>query len=157
MRDYLWSFPHLILSATEVYLMWAIESLSCILFSGFLLLFFPLRLTIATSCFIWSSHTDFHLILKCASSFLPWKSFRYEMTLKQNCCCCLVAKVMSRSFCDPMDYSLPGSSVHEISQTRILEWVAISFCRGSSWPRDWTVVSCIGRQVLYHWTTVKAP
>ena len=36
------------------------------------------------------------------------------------------------TFCDPMDCSLPGSSVHEILQERILEWVAISFFRGSS-------------------------
>ena len=42
---------------------------------------------------------------------------------------------------DPMDYSLPGSSVHGIVQTRILEWVAFSFSRGSSRPRDWTRVS----------------
>ena len=42
-----------------------------------------------------------------------------------------------------MDCSPPGSSVHEILLARILEWVAISFCRGSSWPRDWTRVSCI--------------
>ena len=41
-----------------------------------------------------------------------------------------------------MDCSLPGSSVHGIFQARILEWVAISFLRGSSWPRDWTWVSC---------------
>ena len=40
--------------------------------------------------------------------------------------------------CDPMDCSLPGSSVHELLQARILEWVAISFSRGSSRPRDWT-------------------
>ena len=45
--------------------------------------------------------------------------------------------------CDPMDFSPPGSSVHEISQARILEWVAISFSRGSSQPRDQTQVSCI--------------
>ena len=44
----------------------------------------------------------------------------------------------------------PGSSVHGISQARILEWFAISFSRGSSWPRNWTCVSLIGRQVLYH-------
>ena len=41
--------------------------------------------------------------------------------------------------CDSMDYSLPGSSVHGISQVRILEEVAISFSRGSSWPRDQTL------------------
>ena len=45
--------------------------------------------------------------------------------------------------CNPMDYSLPGSSVHGIHQARILEWVAIPFSRGSSRPRDWTWVSCI--------------
>ena len=43
----------------------------------------------------------------------------------------------------PLDYSLPGSSVHEILQPRILEWVAIPFFRGSSRPRDQTQVSCI--------------
>ena len=56
-------------------------------------------------------------------------------------------------FCNPMDYSLPGSSVHGIFQARILEQVAISYSRGSSWPRDWTHVSCIsctGMWILYH-------
>ena len=42
------------------------------------------------------------------------------------------------TLCDPMDCSLPGSSVHKIFQARILEWVAISFSRGSSQPRDQT-------------------
>ena len=55
-----------------------------------------------------------------------------------------------------MDYSPPGSSVHGILQTRILEWVAISFSRGSSQPRDWTHISFTGRQVLYRWATNKA-
>ena len=49
--------------------------------------------------------------------------------------CCIVAKSCP-SLCDPMDYSLPGSSVYGISQARILEWIAISFFRGSSRPRD---------------------
>ena len=48
---------------------------------------------------------------------------------------------MCLTLCDPMDYSLLGSSVHGISQARILEGVAISFSKGSSWPRDWTRVS----------------
>ena len=47
------------------------------------------------------------------------------------------------TLCDPMDCSLPGFSVHGIFQARVLEWVAISFSRGYSWPRDWTQVSCI--------------
>ena len=61
--------------------------------------------------------------------------------------------------CDPMDSSLPGSSVYEIFQARILEQVAISYSRGSSWPRDRTIIShssCIGRQILYHWATWEA-
>ena len=61
--------------------------------------------------------------------------------------------------CDPMDYSLPGFSVHGISQARILDWVVISFSRGSSRPRDQTSVSCIfciGRQILYQCSTGEA-
>ena len=52
----------------------------------------------------------------------------------------------------PVDCSPPGSSVHGISQARILEWVAISYCRGSYQPRDRTHVSCIsctGRRILH--------
>jgi len=51
----------------------------------------------------------------------------------------------------PIDYSLPGSSVHGILQARILEWVAISFSRGSSWPRNWTRVSCIAGRFFTDW------
>ena len=52
-----------------------------------------------------------------------------------------------------MDCSLPGSSVHGIFQARILEWVAISFSRGSSWPRDWTQVSHITGSCFTVWVT----
>ena len=55
----------------------------------------------------------------------------------------------------PYGCSPPGSSVHGISQERILKWVAIS-SRGSSWSRDWTQISFIGRRILYHWTTRKS-
>ena len=55
-----------------------------------------------------------------------------------------------------MDCSPPGFSVHGISQAKILEWVVISFSRGSSWPRDGNFVSCIGRQILFHWTNWEA-
>ena len=51
------------------------------------------------------------------------------------------------TLCDPVDYSLPGSSVHGIFQARVLEWVVISFSRGSSGPRDQTQVShIVGRR-----------
>ena len=52
-------------------------------------------------------------------------------------------------FCDPMDCSLPSSSVHGIFQARKLEWVAISYSRESSLPRDRTSISCIGMWILY--------
>ena len=58
---------------------------------------------------------------------------------------------------DPIDCSPPGSSAHGISQTRILEWVVISFSRASSWPRDQVSCgSCIGRWILYHWASWEA-
>ena len=44
--------------------------------------------------------------------------------------------------CNPIDCCPPGSSVHGTSQARILEWVAVSFSRGSSWPSNETHVSC---------------
>ena len=59
------------------------------------------------------------------------------------------------TLCDPVDCSLPGSPVHGIFQARILEWVAISFSKASSQPRDQTWVSH-HRQILYHWVTQKA-
>ena len=58
--------------------------------------------------------------------------------------------------CHPMDCCLPGSSVHGISQARILEWVAIYFSRRPSKPRDWTCISCIGRWILHHRATGEA-
>jgi len=65
------------------------------------------------------------------------------------------------TLCNHMDCSPPDSSVHGIFQARILEWVAISYSKGSFWPRDRTCISCIshiGRQILYHFTTsFKAP
>ena len=57
------------------------------------------------------------------------------------------------TLCNPMDCSLPGSSVHGILQARILEWVPISFFRGSSWPRDWTQVFCIVGRFFKFWAT----
>ena len=53
-------------------------------------------------------------------------------------------------FCNPMDCSPPGSSVHGIFQAGILEWVVMPISRLSSWPMNRTSVSCIDRKVLYH-------
>ena len=60
---------------------------------------------------------------------------------------------------ETMDCSWPGSSVHGNFQTRIVEWVAISSSRGSSWSKDQTHISwisCTDRQILYHWATSEA-
>ena len=57
------------------------------------------------------------------------------------------------TLCNPMDCSLPGSSVHGIFQTRILEWVAISLSRRSFRPSDWTQVSHIVDRRLTIWAT----
>ena len=71
-----------------------------------------------------------------------------------SCCVCvlfLCAQLYS-TFCHPMDCSPPGSSVCGILQARILEWVAISYSRGSSQPRGQTCISCIScisRQILF--------
>ena len=56
---------------------------------------------------------------------------------------------------DPMHGSLPCSSIHGILQARVLEWVSISFSRGSSWPRDQTQISCIVGRCFTVWATSK--
>jgi len=63
------------------------------------------------------------------------------------------------ALCDPMNCSPPGSAVHGIFHTGILEWVSTSYSRDSSSPRDRTHISCtfyIGRQILYHCSTCEA-
>ena len=65
------------------------------------------------------------------------------------CAQCSVAQLCP-TLRNPMDCSPPGSSVHGVSQERILEWIAISFSMRSSQPRDRTCVSCTWRQILYH-------
>ena len=60
------------------------------------------------------------------------------------------------TLCNPKDSSLPGSSVHGIFQARVLEWVANSFSRGSSRPRDRTQVSCTVGRCFTIWATREA-
>ena len=63
---------------------------------------------------------------------------------------------MSDSY-NPTSCSPPGSSVLGILQARILEWVAISFSRGSSWPRDWTQDSPSAGRCFTDWAMQEAP
>ena len=72
---------------------------------------------------------------------------------------CMHAKSLQSclTLCNPLDYNLPGSSVHGILQARILEWGAILFSRRSSQPGHWTWVSCtVGRFFTFR-ATRKAP
>ena len=69
------------------------------------------------------------------------RSSQLKYTLIWTSVLCLVTH-WGPTLCDPMDCSLPGSSVHGILQARTLEWVAIPFSRGCSWPRDQTQISC---------------
>ena len=71
------------------------------------------------------------------------------------CVCVLVAQLCP-TLCDLMDCSTPDSSVHGILQASILEWVAIPFSKGSSWPRDWTQVSCTAGRFFMVWATREA-
>ena len=68
---------------------------------------------------------------------------------------CLVTQ-SCLTLCNPVGYSLPGSSIHGILQARILEWVAMPSSRGSSQPRDQTQVSCIAGGFFTIWATREA-
>ena len=77
--------------------------------------------------------------------YIEWRGARLHAELLQSC----------PTLCNAMDCSPPGSSVHGILQTGILEWVAILFSRESSQPRDQTWVSCIAGRFLTFWVTRK--
>ena len=64
-------------------------------------------------------------------------------------------KCVCPTLCNPIDCSPPSSSVHGIFQAKILDWVATSYPRGSYRSWNWRI-SCIGRLILYHWTTREA-
>ena len=75
--------------------------------------------------------------------FCTWKRSRNSI----NTCCCLFAKLCPTFLWPP--WTIAHTIVLGNSQARRLELVAISFCRGSSWLRDWTHISCIGRWIIY--------
>ena len=103
------------------------------------------------------SFTQFIVFLS-ASAPWPWKafSFSYMEHFGFGSRCVGAESLSHAQLCDPMDHSPPGSSVHGILQARRLEWVAIPFSRGSSWPRDRTQVSCITGRFFIVWATWEA-
>ena len=77
----------------------------------------------------------------------------------QWCLCCAVLCLVTQlclTYCNPMDCSLPGSSVHGILQATKLEWVAVPSSRASSQPRDWIQVYCIASGFFTVWATREA-
>ena len=84
--------------------------------------------------------------------YRKWYARKFE-GWKRHCSCELLSCL---TLCDPMDCSLPGSSVHGLLQARALEWVAISFSRRSSQPRDRTWVSCFAGGFFVGWPTREA-
>ena len=85
-----------------------------------------------------------NVVLESLHSFV-----REKIILRtKNMCMCGKSLQSCLTLCDPVDCSLQGFSVHGIFQARVQEWVAISFSRGSSWPRDPGLPHC--RQKLYH-------
>ena len=82
-----------------------------------------------------------------------------DLCYVHECVCVLCHFSLCLTLCNTMDCSLPGSSVHGITQARILEWVAISSSRESSQPRDQTCIShisCITGGFFTHWSTWEA-
>ena len=80
----------------------------------------------------------------CVCVCVTWK--KVKLLLAQSCL----------TLWDPMNCSSPGSSVHGISQARILEWIAIPFSRRSYQPRDQSRVSCIAGRFFTIWATREA-
>ena len=121
-----------------------------LLISAMLLLVYSIDLISSGFFTIWS--VSFIRILNQNAFFSRWIRKIQPLVLFIPCECARSCPTL----CDPMDCSPLGSSVHGIFQARILEWVAISFSRQSSWPRGWTCISCISRWILYHWATREA-
>ena len=108
----------------------------------------PIFLCLATWIDLLWSHQFFFSKTDCLSKLI-YVNFQLCLSFIPRVLCVYVLVSQScLTLCDSMDCSPPGSSVHGILQARILEWVAIPFSRGSSWPMDWTQVFCTARDSL---------
>ena len=83
-------------------------------------------------------------------------TYHFAVYLK-HCKSAMSIAQLCPTVCDPTDSSPPGFSVHGILQARILEWIAIPFCRGSSQPRDQTGVSHVAGRFFIVWANREAP
>ena len=106
---------------------------------------------------MWESNLRWHINKRC--DWVPISPFKCHVyasgnillliffnclkTILSLCAMCHAKSLqMCPTLCNCLNCSPPGSSVHGIVQSRILEWVAMPSSRGSSWPRDWTYLSC---------------
>ena len=89
---------------------------------------------VSLSCWCWNWDRSCHQPIFGHSSQYTWNSCVQVKVLVTESC---------PTLCDPMDYSLPASSLRGILQARIMEWLAIPSCRRSSQPRDQTQISCV--------------
>ena len=85
-----------------------------------------------------------------------WPSITEDTDARDSGFSCVSSLLSCVTLCNPMDCSLPGPSIHGIFQATVLEWVAISFSRGSSWPGDRTWVSHIAGRCSTLWATREA-
>ena len=115
-------------------------------------LLFPLLFCLGRWCLKFFMHSSAsHTLIFRRTICVP---FKLNLKRTQHCKSIMCAQSVRRvQLCDLMDCIPPESSVHGVLQARILEWVMISYSTRSSWPRDWTHISCIGRQILYHFAT----
>ena len=93
----------------------------------------------------------FYVHIRCFYCFSVLLIFCLEYILGEN-----EVTQSCLTLCDPVNCSLPSSSIHGILQSRILEWVAIAFSRGSSQPRDQTQVSRVAGRHFTIWATREA-
>ena len=110
--------------------------------------------TLIPTCWFW------YINMKDGENILSYSVVSTPLCLSDTCPAhrseSLSVSQSCPTLCEPMDCSPPDSSVHWISQARILEWVALPFSRGSSWPRDQTWVSCSAGGLLTVWATSEA-
>ena len=102
---------------------------------------------------LWKCYTQYASKFGKLSSGHRTRKGQFSFQSQRTC----VVSQSCLTLCDPVDCNLPGSSIHGILQARILEWVAISFSKGSSRPRDWTWVSCLVGRRFNLWATREAP
>ena len=126
----------------------------------FIVLFFFYEWQFWTYTKVWRIVWETPYSVTCLQSQSPPSQSCFISLSPLSHCMCTKLLQSCLTLCDPMDCSLPHSSVHGILQARILEWVAMSSSRGRSWPRNGTLISCISCipvRLFIHWPTSEVP